>query len=47
MADVENRFAIEISSHEINVIAVCIYRLVMISIKWSETAQKMLWPARM
>ena len=28
-------------------IVVCIYRLVMISIKWSETAQKTHWPARM
>ena len=27
-------------------IAVCIYRLVMISIKWFETAQKTYWPAQ-
>ena len=26
-----------------SIIAVCIYRLVMISIEWSETAQKVHW----
>ena len=35
------------SFNQLRIIAVCIYHLVMISIKWSETAQKMHWPVQM